>query len=114
MRHKDYEHVRSGSPLEYVAVGIITNAVRSWRYWKDRQTKPVDLKSHRYAEWQYARALGYYTPRDELLDFFHSQHFEELCDFVGPSICPRQIRAHLGMENMDIRHIELQLELMGT
>ena len=105
---------RAGESLEWLAVAIIENAAKDWReYGKMRQLKNGANAEAKQA-FDVSRNTGYATPRDELITFFRSVYFQELCEFVGDSIDGNAIIKHLGIPDTQPQRIPVQLELTNA
>jgi len=80
-------------PCGFFAADIIELAILDWRRYSD-----LDVRHRDKTEYKSTRALirkqGFKTIREELLAFFDSAWFEELCDAVG--VAPEYIRKHIG------------------
>ena len=93
---------------------IIKEAVKDWRRWKDVRVRPGNLLPGDIHKWVNAKALGYATVHDEVLDFFQGVWFEELCEGVGRSICPYAIRAELEIPDEVPSRLPVQLVMSSV
>ena len=80
----------SRNPHGFLAADIIEKAIRDWRKHRDGNNEDVADYSETMAM---VRQKGYATIREELLDFFSSDWFEELAGFAGCD--PEYLRKHI-------------------
>ena len=80
------------NPHGFLAADIIEKAIRDWKKYSD-----LDVNTESLTDYGDIRALarqkGYGTIRDELLAFFASAWFEELCSMANSE--PEYIRKHV-------------------
>ena len=91
---KEYLDAVGRDPHGFFAADIIELAILDWRRYSD-----LDVRHRDTTEYKTTRALirkqGYGTIRDELLAFFASEWFGELCDTAG--VDAEYVRKHIGV-----------------
>ena len=108
---KELKRGKVGNPAQWIAGEIIKQAAVDWRKLGHMKKSRFSSSSNRSDAFNIANEAGFESPRDQLIDFFYGVWFEGLCEIVGPSICPRQIREHLGVPNAEPQRIDIQLGL---
>ena len=93
VRTKEAEAIER-NPHGFLAADIIEKAIRDWRKYGD-----LDVKHRELTDYGDIRALirqkGYGTIREELLAFFASDWFEELCGYCNSD--PEYLRKNIAL-----------------
>ena len=89
-------------PHRWLAADILNQAVSDWRRYKlvhERRMAQLDTRGSSHDLIPLVKDLGFASPRDELIEFFHGPVFTYLVDYFSD---PAVVRQKLGIPDATI------------